>query len=149
MTVVEKIDAILQNRNMSRRQLAKAANIPPSSLQSAMERGKNISTNMLEKISDALNVSILDLIDRTEVSPLDLLLLPQNDIEAKLDEILTLLKSTQESPTVDGEPLDEATKELMLISLRNSWQLLQFAKKHLLYKKYEAATGPDEKPDKE
>ena len=66
MTVVEKIDFILQKRNMSRRQLAKEAGIPASSLQSAMERGKNISLDMLTKIAIALNVSLSDLLPSTE-----------------------------------------------------------------------------------
>ena len=57
-STVRMIDAILQQKNMSRRQLAKAASIPPSSLQSAMERGKNISADMLQKIANALQVPI-------------------------------------------------------------------------------------------
>lgn len=59
MTITERIDAVLQRRNMSRRQLAKAANIPPSSLQSAMERGKNLSTDMVRKIAKALDVDFV------------------------------------------------------------------------------------------
>lgn len=159
MTVIERIDAILQSRNMSRRQLAKAADIPPSSLQSAMERGKNISVDMLEKISNALNISILELIEPTDdVSPLDLLFLPENDIEVKLDEILALLENTQIELTLDGEPLDKTTKELIALSLHSSMQVIQFAKQHLLYKKYEddpqseapiATSGDDGKPEEE
>ena len=49
MTMTEKIDSIIQSKKMSRRQLAIKAGIPPSSLQSAMERGKNLSLEMLEK----------------------------------------------------------------------------------------------------
>lgn len=58
MTVIERIDALLKERGMSRRRLAKDANIPPSTLQSAMERGKNISVDMLSQIADALDVSL-------------------------------------------------------------------------------------------
>ena len=57
-STVRMIDTILQHKNMSRRQLAKAASIPPSSLQSALERGKNISADMLQKIADALQVPV-------------------------------------------------------------------------------------------
>ena len=57
-STVRMIDAILQHKNMSRRQLAKVASIPPSSLQSAMERGKNISADMLQKIANALQVPV-------------------------------------------------------------------------------------------
>lgn len=56
LTVCERIDDILKSRKMSRRQLAIQAGIPPSSLQSAMERNKGISLNMLFSISDVLGV---------------------------------------------------------------------------------------------
>ena len=39
MTIAEKIDSILQERHISRRKIAQKAGIPPSSFQSAMERG--------------------------------------------------------------------------------------------------------------
>ena len=74
-STVRMIDAILQHKNMSRRQLAKAASIPPSSLQSALERGKNISADMLQKIADVLQV------------PVELIINPER-----------ILKVVQESP---------------------------------------------------
>lgn len=58
MTTCERVDNILRIRNMSRRQLAIQAGIPPSSLQSAMERNKGLSLDMLFPISDVLNVSV-------------------------------------------------------------------------------------------
>lgn len=61
MTVVERIDAMLESRKMSRRQLAKKAKIPASTLQSAMERGKNISFDMLTSIAKALDVRVSEL----------------------------------------------------------------------------------------
>lgn len=66
MTVVERIDAIIQSRKISRRQLAIKAGIPPSSLQSAMERGKNISFEMIEKIAMVLGVKIDELLGISE-----------------------------------------------------------------------------------
>lgn len=74
-STVRMIDTILQHKNMSRRQLAKAASIPPSSLQSALERGKNISADMLQKIADVLQV------------PVELIINPER-----------ILKVVQESP---------------------------------------------------
>lgn len=75
ISTVRIIDTILQHKNMSRRQLAKAASIPPSSLQSALERGKNISADMLQKIADVLQV------------PVELIINPER-----------ILKVVQESP---------------------------------------------------
>lgn len=66
MTTVERIDAILKNRKISRRQLAISAQIPPSSLQSAMERNKPLSFEMQEKISSALNVSVYEVLGDDE-----------------------------------------------------------------------------------
>lgn len=70
MTVADRVDAILQERGLSRRQLAIKAGIPPSSLQSAMERGHNITLDMLQKIAEALGTSVFSLmeVDETELS---------------------------------------------------------------------------------
>ena len=58
MNETELIDAVLFAKKMSRRQLAKQSKIPVSSLQSALERGKNISLDMLNKISNTLDLPI-------------------------------------------------------------------------------------------
>lgn len=57
MTVTERIDNLLKSRKMSRRQLAIAAGIPPSSLQSVMSRGRNMTIEMLLAISGVLDIS--------------------------------------------------------------------------------------------
>ena len=56
MTSVEKINAILKTKHMSRRQLAKKAGLPPSTLQSAISRGRIDNPEMLMKIALALGV---------------------------------------------------------------------------------------------
>ena len=61
--------------------MAKLADIPTSSLQSAMERGKNISIDMLYKIADALNVPVISLLDEIN--------LKKEDIEPYIVEIET------------------------------------------------------------
>ena len=63
MTTVQRIDYILHSRGMSRRQLAISAKIPPSSLQSAMTRGKSMTIDMLLSIADALDVDPYSLMD--------------------------------------------------------------------------------------
>ena len=65
MNITNLIDTILSIRNMSRRQLAIDAKIPPSSFQSAMERG-DFSISMLKKIADTLQVPINSLISDEE-----------------------------------------------------------------------------------
>lgn len=52
------IDKLIGELGMSRRQLALKANIPPSTLQSALERDKNMTVEMAEKIAEALHVPV-------------------------------------------------------------------------------------------
>ena len=81
MTTAEKIDYIIKQKGLSRRKVAQMANIPPSTLQSALERNKNITIEMLEKIAGALNV------------PFFSLMVPQipDDIAARLDKAFVQL----------------------------------------------------------
>lgn len=81
MTSAEKIDLIIKEKGLSRRKVAMMANIPPSTLQSALERNKNITIEMLEKIAGALNV------------PCFSLMVPQipDDIAARLDKAFAQL----------------------------------------------------------
>lgn len=65
MTVCERIDRELKRRNLSRRQLAIMAGIPPSSLQSAMQRNGNLSLDMVFKIADALEIPAPSLLDNS------------------------------------------------------------------------------------
>lgn len=67
MTTSEKIDAIIKKNGLSRRQVAIKAQIPPSSFQSAMERNKNISIDMLRKIGAALGVDWMELVADDEL----------------------------------------------------------------------------------
>ena len=62
MTTCELIDKILKEKNWSRRKLAIKAEIPPSSLQSAMQRNTTLSVDMLVKIANALKVDIYELL---------------------------------------------------------------------------------------
>lgn len=63
MTTAQIIDSILQQRGMSRRELAIAANIPPSTFQSAMARGKNITVEMVCAVAAVLGISPYCLMD--------------------------------------------------------------------------------------
>lgn len=76
MTTAERIDAILKEKKISRRKAAIMANIPPSSFQSAMERGGNMSVSMLQAIANALQVPITELIGA------------ENDIDVQIAESL-------------------------------------------------------------
>ena len=60
-----------------------------------------------------------------------------SDISKKLEEALSQLESSQEGLMFQGEPLDDATKELIAISLRNSLEMgKRLAKQKFTPKKY-------------
>lgn len=67
MTAAQKIDKLLKDKGLSRRQLAIKAEIPPSTLQSALERNKEIPLSMLTSVSDALGVNIYYVIGDDEL----------------------------------------------------------------------------------
>ena len=61
----------------------------------------------------------------------------QSIISKKLEEALSQLESSQEGLMFQGEPLDDATKELIAISLRNSLEMgKKLAKQKFTPKKY-------------
>lgn len=57
MGISERIDLLLAEKKMSRRKLAIMAGIPPSSLQSAMQRKGSMTVNMVEKLAETLECS--------------------------------------------------------------------------------------------
>ena len=61
----------------------------------------------------------------------------ERDISRRIDQILADLESQQTGLMFDGEPLDDETKELLAISLRNSMETSKiWAKKKFTPKKY-------------
>lgn len=62
MTAIERIDAEIKKRGLSRRKLAIKAGIPPSTFQSAMERNNGWNYNMLVQLSAALGMSLDELL---------------------------------------------------------------------------------------
>ena len=58
MDVYKRLDSLLTERGISRRQLAIISEIPPSTLQSALMRQQNLTIEALRKIAEALDVNI-------------------------------------------------------------------------------------------
>jgi transcriptional regulator with XRE-family HTH domain len=63
MSVYNKIDKILRERNMSRRQLALKIGVPPSTLASSFSRQAGMSAQTLIKIASALDKNVEDFFD--------------------------------------------------------------------------------------
>ena len=63
METYENIDRELEKRGLSRRKLAIAIDVPPSTFQSMMERKRGMTVELLKKIAEALGVSVYSLAD--------------------------------------------------------------------------------------
>jgi transcriptional regulator with XRE-family HTH domain len=69
MDIYDRIEAALKDKKMTRRQLALRAGLPPSTLNSALNRkSKNISNDMLQKIANTLELDVEYLLGK---SPLE------------------------------------------------------------------------------
>lgn len=56
--IYARIDKILSDKQISRRKLAQKIGMPPSTLQSAFEKGSNLSFERLTQIADALEIDV-------------------------------------------------------------------------------------------
>lgn len=98
----------------------------------------NPSAEVLPKIAKYFDVSVDYLLGAEEKEKTPALTTKdERDISKKLEEALSQLESSQEGLMFQGEPLDDATKELIAISLRNSLEMgKKLAKQKFTPKKY-------------
>lgn len=98
----------------------------------------NPSAEVLPKIAKYFDVSVDYLLGATEKEKMPVLTAKdERDISKKLEEALSQLESSQDGLMFQGEPLDDATKELIAISLRNSLEMgKKLAKQKFTPKKY-------------
>ena len=98
----------------------------------------NPSADVLPKIAKYFGVSVDCLLGAEEKEKMPALTAKdERDISKKLEEALSQLESSQEGLMFQGEPLDDATKELIAISLKNSLEMgKRLAKQKFTPKKY-------------
>lgn len=103
-----------------------------------MGRKKTLSIETLSKMASYFEVSIDFLLGKqTGTKTPALTAKDERDISKKLEEALSQLESSQEGLMFQGEPLDDATKELIAISLKNSLEMgKRLAKQKFTPKKY-------------
>lgn len=140
MKPYEKLKQIRTNKNITTYKLSELTGIPQSTI-SKMENGKRkIETESLQKLADALGVSINEFFDEGDTSSEDNIKLTQKDkkdIKKALNETLNHLEDSQDGLMFDGEPIDDETRELLRISLESSMRLAkEIAKKKYTPKKY-------------
>lgn len=98
----------------------------------------NPSADVLPKIAKYFGVPVDYLLGAEEKEKMPALTAKdERDISKKLEEALSQLESSQEGLMFQGEPLDDATKELIAISLKNSLEMgKRLAKQKFTPKKY-------------
>ncbi|MEY8364674.1 helix-turn-helix transcriptional regulator [Anaerovoracaceae bacterium 41-7] len=131
MTLVEKIRALANKKNMSLPQLEVELGLGNGTI--SRWRTSSPNTDKLRKIADYFNVSIDDLLGReVELTQKD-----EKDIAKRLEQTLEDLEHGQDGLMFSGEPLDEETKELLKVSLENSIRIAKInAKEKFTPNKY-------------
>ncbi|WP_425756166.1 helix-turn-helix domain-containing protein [Ihubacter sp. rT4E-8] len=131
MTLVEKIRTLANQRNMSLPQLEIELGLGNGTI--SRWRTSSPNTDKLRKIADYFDVSMDDLLGRT----VTLTSKDEKDIAKRLEQTLADLEQGQDGLMFSGEPLDEATKELLKVSLENSIRIAKInAKEKFTPKKY-------------
>ena len=96
-------------------------------------RVTSLSTARLEKIAAYFDVSVDELLGRDP----GLNARDKVDISRRLEATLQRLEGSQEGMMFDGEPMDDETRELLYISLKNSLEVSKrMAKQKYTPKKY-------------
>ena len=131
MTLVEKIRALANKKNMSLPQLEVELGLGNGTI--SRWRTSSPNTDKLRKIADYFNVSIDDLLGReVELTQKD-----EKDIAKRLEQTVEYLEHGQDGLMFSGEPLDEETKELLKVSLENSIRIAKInAKEKFTPNKY-------------
>lgn len=136
---MEALRRLRREKGISMKELGQKMGVAESTI-SQYETGKREPDfETLLKLGEFFNVSVDYLLrgeQYNEKTPA-LTAKDERDISKKLEEALSQLESSQEGLMFQGEPLDDATKELIAISLRNSLEMgKKLAKQKFTPKKY-------------
>lgn len=101
-------------------------------------RKKSLDTTTLMKIAEHFNVSVDYLLtgEETKKAP-DLTEKDERDIERRLSAMIADLSGPTDGLMFDGEPIDDETRQLLEVSLRNQLEISKrIAKQKYTPKKY-------------
>ena len=101
-------------------------------------RKKSLDTTTLMKIAEYFNVSVDYLLtgEETKKAP-DLTEKDERDIERRLSAMIADLNGPTDGLMFDGEPIDDETRQLLEVSLRNQLEISKrIAKQKFTPKKY-------------
>ena len=135
MTLLDKVKALCQKQGVSQRKMEQDIGI--SNGASSKWGNSSPSIEVLQKLSVYFKVPLhYFLTDEPNSDMLSFNARDENDIAKRLEHSLLTL-NTQEGLMFSGEPLDEATRELLKVSLENSLRIGKInAKQKFTPKKY-------------
>lgn len=138
---LNRIVQLIGPKHGAGKQLADYLEINPNVITNWKNGSNKSYRKYLQQISEYFNVSVEYLLGNEELPPKKqapvFTMKDERDISKKLQETLNELENEQGGLMFDGEPLDDATRELLLYSLRSSMELgKRIAKEKYTPKKY-------------
>jgi len=136
-TLYENIFKALKDKKLSSAKMCAELNLSKSVISDLKSgRKKSLSAPTLVKIADFLGVSV-DALLSAETQKTPLTQKDERDIERRLEIMLNELENQQAAIMFDGEKLDDTTRELLILSLKNSMEIgKKLAKQKYTPKKY-------------
>lgn len=143
----EIFEKLMADKGVTPYRVFKETGVSQSSL-SDWKRGRSVpKIDKLKKIAKYFDVTVEYLMgENIEVKKETPILTKKDerDISKKLQQTLDELENSQGGLMFDGQPLDDETKELLAISLRNSLELSKkIAKQKFTPKKYRKPDKPE------
>lgn len=127
-TIAQKIEEILENLNMTQKELARKCGVTEATISRYLSGARSPRGEILSKIASVLEVSTDYLLGNSDVkygiSGSILNQRNEKDIEKVLNRTLEMLES-QEGLMLSGQPVDEQDFELIKLAIKNG---LEYAK---------------------
>lgn len=133
-----RIESICTSRNTNVTALCKEAGVARATLSELKAgRSKTLTLETAEKLASVLEISVDELLGKDIGKAPALTKKDERDISRMIDSTLEQLESAQDGLMFDGEPLDDETRELLRMSLQNTYEMTKrIAKQKFTPKKY-------------
>jgi transcriptional regulator with XRE-family HTH domain len=127
-TVYEMIESLCRERGITGSKMCDDLGISRSTMTELRKgRAKTMNLEKAGKIADYFGVSTDYLLGKTPTPSLTRR--DERDIEKRLEETLNQLEGEQGGLMFSGAPMDDSTRELLILSLRNSMEIAKHAAK--------------------
>ena len=137
--IKDRLRLALNKREVSPKELSDKTGIPKSSISQYMSGYAKPKQDRIFLICKALNINEAwllgydvpmdgEIVVKTEYNP-SLNRRDERDIEKRLEETLNQLEGEQGGLMFSGAPMDDSTRELLILSLRNSMEIAKHAAK--------------------